>query len=82
LQPSWSSFFLKGIRLVPIILTGAMTPLGSEGGHGLQNLTEGLFATHLLGPGVSVVIHGQVFPIDRVRKDKVLGTFVEIAEQG
>ena len=67
---------------VPIILTGAMTPLGFEGSDGLQNLTESLFAAHLLGPGVSIVIHGRVFPIDRVRKDKALGTFVEITEEG
>jgi L-asparaginase len=54
----------------PIILTGAMTPLGFEGSDGLQNLTESLLAAHLLPPGVYVVMHNQVFPIDRVRKDK------------
>ena len=61
---------------VPIILTGAMTPLGFEGSDGLQNLTESLLATQLLGPGVYVVIHGQVFPVARVRKDRELATFV------
>jgi len=61
---------------VPIILTGAMTPLGFEGSDGLQNLTESLFATQLLPPGVYVVIHGQVFPVGRVRKDRELATFV------
>jgi L-asparaginase len=63
---------------VPIILTGAMTPLGFEGSDGLQNLTESLFAARLLGPGVFVVIHGQVFHADQVRKDRDLGTFVTI----
>ena len=29
--------------VVPILLTGAMTPLGFEGSDGLQNLTESLF---------------------------------------
>jgi L-asparaginase len=65
---------------VPVILTGAMSPLGFEGSDALQNLTESLFAAQLLRPGVSIVIHGQVFPVDRVRKDKELGTFVATGE--
>jgi L-asparaginase len=60
----------------PIILTGAMTPLGFEGSDGLQNLTESLLATRLLTPGVYVVMHGQVFPVSKVRKDKDKATFV------
>jgi L-asparaginase len=63
---------------VPIVLTGAMRPLGFEGSDGLQNLTESLLAARLLGPGVFVVIHGQAFPTGQVRKDKDLGTFVRI----
>jgi L-asparaginase len=61
---------------VPIILTGAMSPLGFEKSDGLQNLTESLFAARLLKPGVYVVIHGQVFPVGHVRKDREKGTFV------
>ena len=61
---------------VPVILTGAMTPLGFEGSDGLQNLTESLMASRLLGPGVFIVIHGQVFPADGVRKDRERATFV------
>ena len=61
---------------VPVILTGAMKPLGFDLSDGLQNLTEGLFAARLLGAGVHVVFHGQVFAAERVRKDKSLGTFV------
>jgi L-asparaginase len=60
----------------PIILTGAMTPLGFEGSDGLQNLTESLMAARLLEPGVYVVMHGQVFPVSRARKDKDKATFV------
>jgi L-asparaginase len=62
---------LKG----PIILTGAMTPLGFEGSDGLQNLTESLFAARVLKPGIYLVMHNQVFPIDRVRKDRKLSHF-------
>lgn len=61
---------------VPIVLTGAMTPLGFEGSDGLQNLTESLLAARVLGPGVYVVMHNQVFPVDRVRKDRELARFV------
>ena len=61
---------------VPIILTGAMTPLGFEGTDGLQNLTESLLAARLLQPGVHVVMHSQVFPIGNVRKDRALAQFV------
>jgi L-asparaginase len=62
----------------PIVLTGAMTPLGFEGSDGLQNLTESLMAARLLPPGVYVVMHGQVIPVDRARKDKEKATFVRI----
>jgi L-asparaginase len=61
---------------VPVVLTGAMTPLGFEGSDGLQNLTESLFAVGLLSPGFYMVMHGQVFPVDRVSKDRVSAKFV------
>ena len=61
---------------VPIVLTGAMTPLGFESTDGLQNLTESLMAARLLAPGVYVVMHNQVFPVDRVVKDRQAARFV------
>jgi L-asparaginase len=61
---------------VPVILTGAMRPLGFEHSDGLQNLTESLLAARLLAPGVYIVMHGQVFAADRAVKDRDLGTFV------
>lgn len=61
---------------VPVVLTGAMTPLGFERSDGLQNLTESLMAAQLLPAGVWVVMHNQAFPIDRVRKDRTLARFV------
>jgi len=60
----------------PIVLTGAMTPLGFEASDGLQNLTESLLAARVLPPGVYVVMHNQVFPIGLVRKDRELARFV------
>jgi len=53
-----------------------MTPLGFEGSDGLQNLTESLIAARLLPPGVYLVMHNQIFPIHRVRKDRELARFV------
>lgn len=61
---------------VPIVLTGAMSPLGFERSDGLQNLTESLFAARVLSPGVYVVMHNQVFPVDKTRKDRERATFV------
>ena len=58
-----------------IVMTGAMTPLGFEGSDGLQNLTESLLGARLLKPGIWLVIHGQVFPIERVRKNRELARF-------
>ncbi len=60
----------------PIILTGAMTPLGFEETDGLQNLAESILAAKLIAPGVYIVMHNQVFPIGGVRKDKQLARFV------
>lgn len=60
----------------PVILTGAMTPLGFERSDGLQNLTESLFAARVLTPGVWIVMHGQVFDVDHARKNRDLARFV------
>jgi L-asparaginase len=62
----------------PVILTGAMTPLGFERSDGLQNLTESLFAARTLTPGVWIVLHNQAFDVDHVRKDRELARFVSI----
>ena len=67
---------------VPIVLTGAMTPLGFEGSDGLQNLAESLLAVQLLHPGVYVVMHNRAYPVHRVRKDRALGHFVWTYDRG
>ena len=63
---------------VPIILTGAMTPLGFEGSDGLQNLTESLLTARLLRPGVFIVFHGQIHQAHKARKDRELATFAAL----
>ena len=61
----------------PVVLTGAMTPLGFERSDGLQNLTESLFAARVLEPGVWIVMHGGVFDVEHARKDREKARFVE-----
>jgi L-asparaginase len=68
---------LQDLRF-PVILTGAMTPLGFERSDGLQNLTESLFAARVLEPGVWIVIHNQVFDVERTRKDREHARFVAL----
>jgi len=71
--------FLKrglGELKYPIILTGAMTPLGFEASDALQNLTESFFAARVLAPGVYIVMHNQAFPVERARKDREKARFV------
>jgi L-asparaginase len=64
----------------PVILTGAMTPLGFERSDGLQNLTESLFAARTLPPGVWIVLHNQAFDVDHVRKDRALARFIAVVD--
>ena len=68
---------LPGLQY-PVILTGAMTPLGFERSDGLQNLTESLLGARILQPGVGIVMHNQVFDVERARKDREHARFVSI----
>jgi L-asparaginase len=67
---------------VPVILTGAMKPLGFDRSDGLQNLAESLFAARLLAPGVHVVFHSQVIPVAEAYKDRKRGTFAQKTIEG
>lgn len=67
-----------GTPVVPVVMTGAMIPLGFENSDGLQNLAEAILATLFVGPGVWVVMHGQVLPVDNARKNRERGTFEPI----
>ncbi len=61
---------------VPVILTGAMRPYEMTRSDALQNLTEAMLASGVLGAGVYVAAHGRVLRFPGVRKDRVRGTFV------
>lgn len=62
---------------VPIVLTGAMRPFEMKRSDALQNLTEAIFATGVLSPGVYCVAHGRALAFPGVRKDTEHGTFVK-----
>jgi len=61
---------------VPIVLTGAMRPFEMKRSDALQNLTEALFATGTLPPGIYCVAHGRALRFPGVAKDRERGTFV------
>lgn len=60
-----------------IVLTGAMRPFEMKRSDALQNLTEAIFASGVLPPGVYCVAHGRVLAFPGVRKDPERGTFVK-----
>lgn len=60
---------------MPIVFTGAMTPMGFEDSDANQNLTEALLAAKILGPGVFISFHNKIFPLPKVRKNKEKRTF-------
>lgn len=63
---------------VPIVLTGAMRPFELQRSDALQNLTEAIFATAVLQPGVWCVAHGRALRFPGVGKDRIRGTFVDV----
>lgn len=60
---------------VPVVLTGAMIPMGFDDTDASQNVTEALLAAKLLPPGFYISFHNQVFKCPQVRKNKDKGTF-------
>ncbi len=58
-----------------VVLTGAMRPFEMKRSDALQNLTESLFASRTLPPGVYCVAHGRALPFPDVVKDRDRGTF-------
>jgi L-asparaginase len=60
---------------VPVVLTGAIRPFEMKRSDALQNLTEALFASGVLPPGVYCVAHGRALRFPGVRKNRQHGTF-------
>jgi L-asparaginase len=58
-----------------IVLTGAMIPYSVSNSDAVFNLGCSFTAVQLSAPGVSVVMNGQVFPWNAVRKNRERGVF-------
>jgi L-asparaginase len=59
-----------------VVITGAMIPFDIEGSDALFNLGFAAAAVQTLPVGVYIVMGGEVFAWDKVRKDKAAGRFV------
>lgn len=70
-----AAFGGAGLRM-PIVLTGAMRPFEMTRSDALQNLTEAIYSTGVLAPGVYCVAHGRALRFPGVRKDRERRTFV------
>jgi L-asparaginase len=66
---------------VPVVLTGAWRPFEMKRSDALQNLTEAVFATGVLPPGIYCVAHGRALPFPGVVKDRSRGTFARVAAE-
>ena len=62
---------------VPIVLTGAMRPFAMKRSDALQNLTEAIFATAVIEPGIYCVAHGRALRFPGVVKDRDRFTFMK-----
>lgn len=63
-----------------VVLTGAMIPYAFGSSDGLFNLGSALSFVQILPPGVYIAMNGKCFPWNRVRKNRELGEFEEIAD--
>ncbi len=61
----------------PIIFTGAMRPYEFRDSDAAQNVTEALFASTMIGPGIYVVMHNHLLSFPGVKKDRDKLTFVQ-----
>ena len=67
------------VRGKVIVLTGAMIPIAFGSSDGFFNLGGAITAVQVLPPGVYVTMNGQVFPWEKVRKNKDTGVFEELS---
>jgi L-asparaginase len=60
-----------------IVLTGAMIPIAFGSSDGLFNLGAALAFLQTSLPGTWIAMNGRIFAADKVRKNRVTGTFEE-----
>jgi len=70
---------LASIEGKTIVITGALTPARFSESDAPFNLGMAFAAAQIAPPGVFIVMNGEVFPADLVRKDRDAGRFVRVA---
>jgi len=68
----------NSIKDKTIILTGAMIPYTFGSSDGLFNMGSAIAFVQTLPAGVYIAMNGKYFKWDNVRKNKIIGEFVEI----
>lgn len=66
---------LQGIEDKVIMLTGALAPAHFRKTDAAFNVGCAIGALQVLPPGVYIAMNGQVFPADKVRKNRAAGCF-------
>ena len=61
---------LAGIEGKRVVLTGALTPARFKSTDAIFNVGLAVAAVQVVEPGVYIAMNGQVFPADRVRKNR------------
>ncbi len=72
-----AAYLYENIDNETVVLTGAMIPYSFGSSDGLFNFGSALSFVQTLPVGVWVAMNGQLFPGDRVMKDRATGTFLE-----
>jgi L-asparaginase len=67
--------YLQDIADKVIVLTGALTPAHFRKTDAAFNVGCAIGALQVLQPGVYIAMNGQVFPADKVRKNRSAGCF-------
>jgi L-asparaginase len=63
-----------------IVLTGSLAPARFAETDAWFNVGLAFAAVQILDPGVYVAMNGEIFPADRVRKDRSLNAFVRVPD--
>lgn len=69
---------LSGVANKTIVLTGSLTPALFKNSDAMFNIGAALTAVQIMPAGVYIAMNGEVFPHDRVRKDRGANRFVSL----
>lgn len=69
---------LSDVANKTIVLTGSLTPALFKNSDAMFNIGAALTAVQIMPAGVYIAMNGEVFPHDRVRKDRDANRFVSL----